>query len=116
VAFAPDGKWLLSRSASGTLMVWDMAGGKELRTLSERVWAAFAISPDGKRLASVFEGGLKMWDTTEWQELCTTRGNGPQPPPRRVTSRRRIGRAPSNGCCSGGFEHVCTSRARSAAE
>jgi WD40 repeat protein len=80
VAFAPDGKWLVSRSGSGILKVWDMTTGKELRTLPDRIWPPFALSPDGKRLAAVFENGLRMWETTEWQELSAPRGNGPQPP------------------------------------
>jgi WD40 repeat protein len=56
VFVAPDGKTVLSAGEDSTLRVWDIATGKEFRhwrpsDTDESVSSAFAISPDGKRVA-----------------------------------------------------------------
>jgi WD40 repeat protein len=54
VAFSPDGTLLASASADHTIMIWDTATGKEVKTLAghQDVVEALAFSADGKTLAS----------------------------------------------------------------
>jgi len=50
VAFAPDGKTILSGSWDGTLTLWDIATGQLLRTFSDdtNTVLGVAFAPDGK--------------------------------------------------------------------
>src|SRR5262245_55125950 len=61
VAFSPDGRVALSASNDSTLKLWEVATGKELRTINVRsskslfgytmVWSV-AFSPDGRTALS----------------------------------------------------------------
>lgn len=57
VAFAKDGKTLVSGGADGQLIVWNVADGKELKKVNakdRRVWVdRLSFSPDGKKVAVV---------------------------------------------------------------
>ncbi len=87
VAFSPDGKALATTSLDGTAKLWDVAGGKELRTLAAPGGGAVvgaAFSPDGKLLATAVrrpvgggEGGeVKLWDVPSGRDLAAWRGHG----------------------------------------
>jgi RNA polymerase sigma factor (sigma-70 family) len=53
LAFAPDGRTLISGSHDKTVRFWDVATGKELRRFDEPdMVMAVALSPDGKTLAT----------------------------------------------------------------
>jgi WD40 repeat protein len=80
-AFSPDGAVLASGGHDTTVILWEPAAGKLLRTLTGHtgtVWSV-AFSPDGSLLASASEDGtIKLWGTdpgkkpAEAQPLETT--------------------------------------------
>src|SRR5271156_3720178 len=78
VAFAPDGKQVLTGSGDNTARLWDAQSGKELRTFtghSDSVHSV-AFAPDGKQ---VLTGGgdntARLWDAQSGKELRTFTGH-----------------------------------------
>jgi WD40 repeat protein len=62
IAFAPDGKTVVS--AGESIRVWDASTGEELRVSRERFkyFCAAALSPDGKTLVTGSGMGTQLWD------------------------------------------------------
>jgi WD40 repeat protein len=78
VSFAPDGKRLLSAGAhDGTLRLWDVETGKELKRIdgANAYWAT--LSPDGKRIVSAgyTDGIVRLWDAESGKELRQYEGH-----------------------------------------
>jgi WD40 repeat protein len=73
LAFASDGKTVVSGCEDGTIRIWQVGTGaivRELRGDEGRV-AALALSPDGRRLASSGRSKiLRLWDPTTGKELA----------------------------------------------
>ncbi|MBI5208734.1 MAG: caspase family protein [Elusimicrobia bacterium] len=72
VAFSPDGRLALSAGRDYTLILWDVATGKEIRQLiGHKHWVTCAaFSPDGKRaLSGDFDHAVRLWDIATGKEL-----------------------------------------------
>ena len=76
---SPAGDRLASTGGDGTLRLWDVADGRELRRFEghEGPVAGFAFSPAGDRLAIVGgDGTLRLWDVADGRELRRFGGYG----------------------------------------
>jgi WD40 repeat protein len=78
LAFAPDGKDLAAASDDGTVILWRVADGTEVRRFEGhrgRV-SALAFAPDGKTLVSGSEDGpLFVWDVAGGKRLHVLEGH-----------------------------------------
>lgn len=78
VLFRPDGKTLLSAGLDGSLRVYEVASGREVRRTEahqECVYGA-ALSPDGKHVVTA--GGdklVRLWDAATLKPIRTFEGN-----------------------------------------
>jgi WD40 repeat protein len=78
IAFSADSKILLAGTWDGSIRLWDVATGKELRQYpGHKGWVrSVAFSPDGKTFAS---GGkdkiIRLWETATGKELRRFEGH-----------------------------------------
>jgi WD40 repeat protein len=71
VAFSPDGRFLASSGKDGTIKLWDVSTGTELRTLTAHSSVDYlTFNPDGKTLASgSLDGMIRLWDVSTGTQL-----------------------------------------------
>jgi WD40 repeat protein len=71
--FSRDGKQIYAGNGDGTISVWDVASGKEIHNWQAHPNTALKVvlSPDHRRLVSLGDALLKVWDTGTWREIKT---------------------------------------------
>jgi len=78
LAFSTDGKHALSGGMGGSIMLWEISSGREIRSLkghSEQV-NSLAFSPDGKRaLSGSKDSNIKLWDLSSGREIRSFKGH-----------------------------------------
>jgi WD40 repeat protein len=79
IAFSSDGRKLFSTAVVEAMVrVWDSSNGRPLQRLlaDKYLTRALAVSPDGRRIASVgSDQAVKLWDASTGQQLITLRGH-----------------------------------------
>jgi len=78
IAWSPDGRFLASASADGTVRLWESETGALRRTQRGGIGTAtdVAFSPDGKRLAFASSDGIVLlWDLESGKELARFKGH-----------------------------------------
>ncbi|KAL4256374.1 hypothetical protein AB1N83_012939, partial [Pleurotus pulmonarius] len=72
ISFQADGSRFATGDDDGTVKIWDIETGKELRTFeghSDRI-RSLAFSPDGRKIAAGSrDGTIRVWDTETGQDL-----------------------------------------------
>jgi len=78
VAFSPDGRTLASGYYDKTIKLWEVATGRELRSLAGHIdkVISVAFSPDGRTLASgSIDETIRLWEVATGREVRTLRGH-----------------------------------------
>ena len=84
VAFSPDGRYALSGSFDGSICLWDVKSGKEIRRFkghggwfSSGEVMSVGFVPDGQRIVSgSVDKTLRLWQVESGQELIKIKGHG----------------------------------------
>src|SRR5262249_27263605 len=74
--FSPDSKFLLTRGTDNVLKIWNVDTVMEHTTLNAQGPAAF--SRDGKTLAAIAMGTVKLFESGSWKQCSTIRAPMPR--------------------------------------
>jgi WD40 repeat protein len=78
VAYSPDGRFIVSGSADGSVKIWDLEAGRELWTMPEHEAAvkSVAYSPDGRRVVSgAADYSIRLWDAETGEGIRNITGH-----------------------------------------
>jgi WD40 repeat protein len=84
--FTPDGQYLISGGADGSIRVWNYLDGSFIQYLEHGNYlnggsaTQLSISPDGQYLASTGDGynlNIKIWKTSDWSVVHTFEAGDP---------------------------------------
>ncbi|GKT48330.1 WD repeat-containing protein 82 [Colletotrichum spaethianum] len=79
VRISPDGRWIASASADGTIKLWDAATGEHMDTLVGHMAGVSCVawSPDSGTLASGSDDkAIRLWDRVTGRPKSTAKGVG----------------------------------------
>ena len=95
VAYAPDGRRIVTSGADGTAEIWDVNTGKLLQTLAghKADISTVSFSSSGDRiLTGSYDQSAKIWDAASGKELLSLEGHRNLFSQREVFAGRSIGR------------------------
>jgi len=78
LAFSPDGQWLASASADGTVQIHEPSAAAVVAVLDGHQSPVYgvAFSPDGRHLATASKDRtVRLWKTGSWQERAVIEGH-----------------------------------------
>jgi len=78
IAYSPDGRWLATASADGSVTIREPSDGGLVHTLLQDGEAAYGVSfsPSGALVAaSSRDRGIRLWRTSTWEELLPRYGH-----------------------------------------
>ncbi len=76
VAFAGDGRWIVSSGGDGTVKVWDATTRALVRTVTLDAGAATAFAAEGRRAASGHnDGSVSVWDLDAGEKVAAFKRN-----------------------------------------
>lgn len=73
---SPDGKWVASGSADGTLKIWDFTAGKVLASFEypKQIVSCVEYNPQNLALANgSSDGTVKYWDLETFKNISITK-------------------------------------------